>query len=847
MFNPQWFTNSRIDGIAVLEFFIAGDTTRKFVPLKTTHLEGSILGPFAHFTLTHTFHFSRDQCSHTIEALYRFPLPGDAAVMGVMVTFGTTVIEATLKAREKAETEYEDAKKEGKSAAILTWEMSNVFTLKVAGIAPDDDVIVKTNYVQIGEPEGTGFMFRIPLTTAPRYVRADERKSRSSDAQPMAVLRYPGHRFSLEISAEGDATLSSSSHSLTRTGKVYRLSSESIVPDRDCILEWRPVQAGEAPALQVFTDNTNHPHFLALITPPVKVKIHYPRELIVLVDHSGSMYGSKREAADHTVGTLLRNLNPEDSFNLCLFEDDQHWFRDAPVQATQSTISSALQFLLDRTEGGTELGVALEQALHQPTQDGEVSRHVIIITDSQVTDEGRILRLVAAEKNKKNPRRCSVLCIDSAPNAALASRIARHGRGVVRYLTSSPGEEDIAKALDDLTSLWEAPLAMNLSLSVNRDNVIVPDRTVIPTRDGSTIIDLGDLLPGKSVWTFGKCGDGQSPCAFTLVCPDGKSDAIADGQHTQVRMVYGANIVASLDHLASSAGSFGGMDEELKILGFDILPHIPGEKPVYHENQIKDAQEKVRDLLMKMSLDYGIVSSETAFIAIRQDADRVVEESVIVANALPSGWSGDFVSGSNVKYDLQSIIMQPNGTLRPPKNRKSRDMASGGVILEEFGGGSHYASHQSRKSLENVVEKMTKAKGDAYILPSDVKPEPGHITITLFKGKPVFYHDEAVLFDSDAKGMHTVIPRGFHLKKILFSSTESRPEFVNLRLMLFIGNLVKQVIEIPLSELEARGGEVSVFAIRKYGEIMKLLLMNVSGQTVPTLPEMTVIVEGEVN
>lgn len=224
MFNPHWYTNSRTGGFAILEFFIPGDAVLKFVPLRTTHLSGSILGPFADFTITHTFHFGSDQYPHTIEAVYRFPLPGDAAVNGVTVTFGTTVIEATLKAREKAEKEYENAKREGRSAAILTRELQNVFTLRVAGIAPDEDVVVRTHYLQIGEPEGVAFTYRVPLTTAPRYVRGDERLSRSAQAQPLAVMRDPGHRFSMEISAQGEASLTSTTHPLALEDTVYRLS-----------------------------------------------------------------------------------------------------------------------------------------------------------------------------------------------------------------------------------------------------------------------------------------------------------------------------------------------------------------------------------------------------------------------------------------------------------------------------------------------------------------------------------------------------------------------------------------------------------------------------------------------
>ena len=141
IFNPGWFDNSRPDGLAVLEVIAAGKTVPPFIPLTRTLLEGSIDGPLADFTLTHIFRYTKETNPHVIEALYRFPLPGDAAVTSVEVSFGNITIQSLLKSRNVAETEYENAKKENKAAALLTRESPDVFTLRIAGIAPDEDVI----------------------------------------------------------------------------------------------------------------------------------------------------------------------------------------------------------------------------------------------------------------------------------------------------------------------------------------------------------------------------------------------------------------------------------------------------------------------------------------------------------------------------------------------------------------------------------------------------------------------------------------------------------------------------------------------------------------------------------
>ena len=127
----------------------------RFVPLKRTDLSGTVNGPLATLALTQTFSLAADSGT-VIEALYRFPLPGDAAVTGVRVRFGAVEIHTTLTEREAAEADYKDAKRTGRQAALVTRESPDVFTLAVAGIRAGQDVVVHTDYVQAARPEGAG-------------------------------------------------------------------------------------------------------------------------------------------------------------------------------------------------------------------------------------------------------------------------------------------------------------------------------------------------------------------------------------------------------------------------------------------------------------------------------------------------------------------------------------------------------------------------------------------------------------------------------------------------------------------------------------------------------------------
>lgn len=186
MLNRRHYYNSRPGGVGVLEVVESperwGDKhLPPFVPLKHTTLKGAVFGPLASLTVTHVYGFNREQCDQVIEAFYRFPLPGDAAVLGVKVTFGDVEITAALKERQEAEAEYQQARAEGRQAALVTRETPDVFTLAIAGIRPGQDVTVETSYVQIAQPFATGWTLRVPLTIGARYTRPDEQGSPHAD------------------------------------------------------------------------------------------------------------------------------------------------------------------------------------------------------------------------------------------------------------------------------------------------------------------------------------------------------------------------------------------------------------------------------------------------------------------------------------------------------------------------------------------------------------------------------------------------------------------------------------------------------------------------------------------
>ena len=849
MLNSQTFYNSRPDGFGVLE--VAGDPSapdaaRKFVPLMRTALTGTVTGPLATLTLAQTF-AQPDQSTDVLEALYRFPLPGDAAVTGVRVQFGDVEIRTTLKEREAAETDYKAAKRTGRQAALVTRESPDVFTLAVAGIRAGQDIVVQTDYVQVAKAEGTEWSLRVPLTTAPRYVRADEANSRHADGQPLAVLRDPGHRFALNLVIREAERIASPTHALAVEGDHVSLREKEVIPDRDCVISWGAKADDSQPALRtwVHADSaTEKAYFLALCAPPKFANAKkIPREVVLLVDHSGSMRGAKWEAADWAVECFLAGLSEHDSFALGLFHDTTKWFAARPRKATPDAVREAVAFLkANHDSGGTELGVALEQALDRARVADTPSRHVLILTDAEVSDAGRVLRLADLESEKPNRRRVSVLCIDAAPNAALASELAERGGGVSRFLTSSPDEDDVTTALDEVLADWSAPVLTGLTLEVNRVRAEATGRTVALVVPGpASAVDIGDLPAGRPVWVVGRVPLDGDPLSFRLrtgaeVVAEARVDA---GSATSgLKALFGADRVRRLEYVMTGGTSGDKLRAELARLGYDDAD--VGEEKVFAENARDAATKYVRELLVRESLAAGVPSSETAFVAVRTEAGQPTTGTVVVANGLPAGWSDQFVGGSAVTYGAASVGGAPQAPLSmllrapapaPGGARRARKTAS--PPLSGPGGGAGVNVKLTPEMIDRL--RQASARGQKATLNEIVRSRDIHITVKAGQHVPA---DGAVLYDSASgtEGQFTFLAVTFSDNAL--TADQLDPE---LTLLLFVGDLASPRARVKLADVLRQGGRRPLNVRCDANQPVRLTLEDPAGAWKSGVPALEIV------
>ncbi len=642
----------------------------------------------------------------------------------------------------------------------------------------------------------------------------------------MALLRDPGHRFSLDLTLSGAGTVESVTHALAVTSEGdqtrVQLAAGEVLPDRDCVLRWRTSQDAMRPTLQVWTHGDSaQTYFLALVAPPSGATSTIPREVILLVDHSGSMSGAKWAAADWAVKQFLAGLTAADAFALGLFHNDTRWYVNAPIVATPEAKQRAIGFLEEhRDSGGTELGVALEQALGLPVTEGEHACHVLIITDAEVTDTGRLLRLADEAMRPDLRRRISLLCIDAAPNAYLVHQLAERGGGVARFLTSAPDEEDITTALDEVLADWAQPIQANLRLAINRPAVQGAGRS---TAGG--VVDLGDLPAGRAIWASGRAAGDARGLAFHLLAGSDQEVGVWQGDAgfcPAIKALFGSHRILALEHLIHAAYGAADLQVALARLGYDPAEVLAASshsgKQVYAENMPRSAEKALRALLVREALDFGLASSETAFVATRTEAGKPTEGTVLVTNALPASWSEEFLT---------------------------LGLAGPGPVTRALGPAKGFVHSPARAAME-----MDDLAIPAFLrrpLSSFDRAAAASASVPVFSGVPGFNEGQAVLFDSTRPADAAKIPVAGTVRQIQvrFTDATPRPEDLDLglALLIFVDDLSSPRAKVRLADIVRQGGSRPLNLRLISGQIVRILLADPAGVWTAAAPAISVILE----
>jgi Ca-activated chloride channel family protein len=482
-------------------------------PLKHTDVKAEISGFLSRVVVTQNF---ENPFKEKIEAVYVFPLPQNAAVDDMTMYVGERVVRGKILPREQAQAVYEAAKTGGQVASLLDQERPNIFTQSVANILPGEKIKITISYVETLRYDNGAYEFVFPMVVAPRYVPGAPTGQQAHGFAPdtsqvpdgSKITPRPalpgvraGHDISLDISLDAGLAIdnvASKTHAVSidrqSVGRAHiKLNDQDTIPNKDFILRFDV--AGNAIQDAVLTHRlTKGGFFTMILQPPQRVTVEdvTPKELVFVLDTSGSMSGFPIEKAKETMKMALDNLYPADTFNLITFAGDTHILFKQPVPATAENLKKAQEFLSSRAgSGGTEMMTAIKAALDPSDQQDHV-RIVCFMTDAEVGNDMAIIDEVQKHPNA----RVFAFGIGSSVNRFLLDKITEYGRGEVEYVGLNDDGSAAAKRFYERV---RNPLLTDISVEWNG----LPVADVYPQR-------VPDLFSAKPVVLTGRYLNGAS-------------------------------------------------------------------------------------------------------------------------------------------------------------------------------------------------------------------------------------------------------------------------------------------------------------------------------------------------
>ncbi|MGH9971665.1 MAG: VIT and vWA domain-containing protein [Pyrinomonadaceae bacterium] len=493
-----------------LQVLDADGKVKGLCPLKQTNVKAQISGFLSRVVVTQEF---ENPYKEKIEAVYTFPLPQNAAVDDMTMIVGDRTVRGRIFRREEAQAVYEAAKTGGKVASLLDQERPNIFTQSVANILPGEQVKITISYLETLKYEDGSYEFVFPMVVGPRYVPGGPTGSpvsggsgfspdtdRVPDAsritpKPVAEGMRVGHDISLDITLDAGVpidSLASKSHQIDMERNDparahVRLKNSSVIPNKDFILKYDVAGKSISDALLTHRDEKGG-FFTLILQPPERVTVEdvTPKELVFVLDTSGSMSGFPIEKAKETMKLALDSLYPADTFNLITFAGDTRVLFPEPVSANRENLKKAQAFLSASSgSGGTEMMNAIKASL-DPSDSQKHVRIVCFMTDGYVGNEMEII----SEVQKHPNARVFAFGIGSSVNRFLLDRMAEEGRGEVEYVALNDDGSAAARRFHERV---RNPLLTDISLEWNG----LPVADVYPRR-------IPDLFGAKPVVLTGR-------------------------------------------------------------------------------------------------------------------------------------------------------------------------------------------------------------------------------------------------------------------------------------------------------------------------------------------------------
>lgn len=612
-------------------FFIT-DTPGLYVPapILKTDVRIEVNGLVARVKVSQSFTNTTNQW---VEGIYTFPLPEKSAVDRLTMIIGERRVIGEIKEKEEARKAYNQARSEGRRASLVSQERPNIFTNEVANIGPGETILIEIEYQdQAGFRDGE-FELRFPMVIRPRYIPGNplpvtpqgQGWSYDSDQVPDASRITPPilppaygkiNPVVIEVSLNPGfpvAGVSSPSHDVdiksSKGNYSITLKKGSVPADSDFILEWAPVP-GATPATGLFSEKVDgHYYHLVMVIPRKnpggEERQVLPREVVFIIDVSGSMAGEAIGQAKAALLLALEGLKPADRFNIITFNSTPYDVFKGAVPATPEYISEARNFVSRLVaNGGTEMAGALDIALNNGV-NLERLRQVIFMTDGAVGNEAYLFQII---NEKLGDSRLFTVGIGSSPNSHFMREAAAMGKGTFTYIGNLA---EVDEKMSGLFRKLENPVLKNLSISVPG----YPNAEMFPSK-------IPDVYAGEpvivSLKTSGKL----------------KSEITVSGK------LAGSDWVETIDPAKKSKNS--GISTLWARAKISEITNRAIKAGTIRAPEVKAA-------IVEVALTHQMVSKYTSLVAIDSEVARRGEvlQSVPIPTNLPKGMDIDMALGKD--------------------------------------------------------------------------------------------------------------------------------------------------------------------------------------------------------
>lgn len=608
---------------------VTGSNSKETIrcPLKHTDVKVEITGFISRVIVTQQF---ENTFKERIEAVYTFPLPQNAAVDDMTMMVGDRTIRGKILPREEAQAVYEAARTSGRVASLLDQERPNIFTQSIANILPGEKVKVQISYVETLKYEDGAYEFVFPMVVGPRYVPGAATTTGTTQVPdagridpPSAVGTRAGHDIAISVNLDAGLlidSVASKSHDVDlqrpdpRSARV-KLKDFDTIPNRDFILKFDVAGAALQDALLTHRSERGG-YFTMILQPPQRVAPEdvTPKELVFVLDTSGSMNGFPIEKAKETMKLALDSLYPSDTFNIITFAGDTHILFPEPVPASKGNLEKAQQFLSSRSgAGGTEMMNAIRVAL-EPTDSQKHVRIVCFMTDGYVGNEMAII----AEIQKHQNARVFSFGIGSSVNRFLLDKMAEAGRGEVEYVALTDDGSAAAKRFHERV---RNPLLTDISIDWNG-------------------LPIADVYPKQIPDLFG-----AKPVVLT-----GRYTSAARGSIRLKGRMAGNDFVREIP-----------FEFPESMATHDVLASLWARQRIddlmskdYKGVQLNNVSDELKNTITQLGIEYRLMTQYTSFVAVEEMVvtDGGAPRRVDVPVEVPSGVNPEttVVKTANISY-----------------------------------------------------------------------------------------------------------------------------------------------------------------------------------------------------